>query len=69
MVMGYKNDPVMFQRIMNTILDDVIGKGVEVYLDDVLIHARNIREHDRLVRIVFERKQSESKYKESSNWP
>jgi Reverse transcriptase (RNA-dependent DNA polymerase) len=44
MVMGYKNGPMIFQRIMDKILDEVIGKEVEVYLDDIImIHAENMR--------------------------
>jgi Reverse transcriptase (RNA-dependent DNA polymerase) len=55
MVMGYKNAPMVFQRIMNTVLSDYIGKGIEIYLDDIIIHANNIENHDYLVRKVFER--------------
>lgn len=43
MVMGFKNSPQVLQRIMNTIFDDLIGKGVEVYMDDVVIHAKTKR--------------------------
>lgn len=53
MVMGYKNAPMIFQRVMNTILAEYIGKGIEVYVDDVIIYAKTVEEHDRLVRWVF----------------
>lgn len=55
MVMGYKNAPMIFQRIMNKIMSEYIGKGVEIYLDDIVIHSSSIEEHDRLVRNVFMR--------------
>ena len=31
MVMGFKNSPQIMQRVMNKILGDLKGKGVEVY--------------------------------------
>lgn len=53
MVMGFKNAPMIFQRIMNKIMAGMLGKGVEVYLDDILIHAKTLNEHDRLVKMVL----------------
>lgn len=52
MVMGFKNAPMIFQRVINKVLEDFLGKGVEVYLDDVVIHAKTIEEHDELVEKV-----------------
>jgi hypothetical protein len=37
MVMGYKNAPMIFQRIMNKILGEKLGSGVQAYLDDIII--------------------------------
>ena len=49
MVMGFKNAPQIMQRIMNRILEGLRGNGVEVYMDDILVHAENAEEHDRLL--------------------
>lgn len=38
MVMGFKNSPQMLQRVMNVILGDLGGKGVEAYMDDIVVH-------------------------------
>jgi hypothetical protein len=55
MVMGFKNAPQIMQRTMNNILDDLRGRGVEVYMDDVVIHSKEDKEHDILLEKVLER--------------
>jgi len=40
---------------MNKILGDLRGKGVEVYIDDIVIHATDAKEHDVLVEEVIRR--------------
>lgn len=55
MVMGFKNAPMIFQRIMNKILGERIGDGVEVYLDDVIIYNKSMEEHNQLVRWVLQK--------------
>ena len=55
MVMGYKNSPQLMQRQMTKVLEGLIGQGVQVYIDDILIHAENEEKHDELVREVSRR--------------
>jgi Reverse transcriptase (RNA-dependent DNA polymerase) len=55
MVMGYKNSPHILQRVMNRMLGDLKGKGVEVYMDDIVVHAREEEEHDGLLRELLTR--------------
>lgn len=45
------------QKIMNRILGDFIGKDVEVYLDDIVIHALSREDHDKLISAVFRKLQ------------
>ena len=54
MVMGYKNAPMVLQRIMTRELDSWIGNGVEVYYDDILIHAKSKEQHDQILNGVLE---------------
>ncbi|KRH94332.1 transposable element [Pseudoloma neurophilia] len=42
---GYKNSPMIMRRTMNQIFDDMIGKSVMIYLDDIIIFDRDINEH------------------------
>lgn len=55
MVMGFKNSPQILQRVMNNIFEDLLGEGVEVYMDDVVIHAVTKRRHDELFEEVLKR--------------
>lgn len=50
---GLKNSPGEFSRIMFIILGDLVF--VEIYIDDIAIHSRTIKEHFEHIAIVFER--------------
>ena len=55
MFFGLTNSPVTFQGFMNSILKDLIDEGhVIVYLDNILIHTINLKEHNQLVRQVLQ---------------
>jgi hypothetical protein len=46
MFFGLTNSPATFQALMNSIFADLIAKGVvAVYLDDILIYTKTIKEH------------------------
>ena len=41
MTFGLKNASVMYQRAMNYIFYDLIGKLVEIYIDDVVVKSKS----------------------------
>ena len=45
----------MLQRTMNRIFEDLQGRGVEVYMDDIVVRAKIKRKHDELVVEALER--------------
>src|SRR6266542_1110190 len=49
------NALVTFQRLMNKILRQYIGKFVQVYLDNVIIYFNNLNEHKRHIKAVLEK--------------
>lgn len=55
MPFGLKNAPATFQRAMNNILGDYIGKICYVYLDDIVIVGRNLNEHLKNLALVLKR--------------
>jgi len=54
MPFGLTNAPASFQREMNRILLPLIGECLFVYIDDIVIYSRNIKEHMEYLRQVFE---------------
>lgn len=52
---GFKNSPQILQRVMNSILSEFRGNGVEVYMDYIVVHAKTIRDHDMKLNWVLER--------------
>lgn len=53
--MGYKNSPQILQRTMDRIFRDFKGKGVEIYMDDIVVYSKNMEEHGKIVREVLKR--------------
>lgn len=52
MPQGFKNSPAVFQRYMDIILREVIGKGCLVYIDDILIYGEDEESHDKVLNKV-----------------
>src|ERR1700684_5036 len=57
MPLGFCNAPAVFQKMMNDIFFDMIGKGVVIYIDDILIHAETEEELTRITLEVLRRLQ------------
>ena len=53
MPFGLCNAPATFQRLMNEVLDDVIGKFCFVYIDDVIVYSKNFQEHLEHLQEIF----------------
>ncbi len=56
-VMSFRlnNTPATFQRLMNKILRQYIGKFVQVYLDDIIIYSNNLDEHKKHIKVMLEK--------------
>jgi hypothetical protein len=52
---GLKTAPATFQRIMNSVLSGLAGTRCFVYLDDIVIYARSLADHNTKLRKVLDR--------------
>jgi hypothetical protein len=55
MSFGLKNVGTTYQRAMNYIFHDLIGKLVEIYIDDVVVNSASVEGHLEDLRQVLER--------------
>ena len=54
MPFGLTNAPSTFQRLMNHILRDILGKFALVYLYDIIIYSETFDEHYEHIETVFQ---------------
>jgi hypothetical protein len=55
MPFGLKTAPTTFQAMMNSVLSGLRGSRCFVFLDDLVVYARSLAEHDIKLRDVFSR--------------
>jgi transposase InsO family protein len=54
MPFGLKNSPLHFQFVMNDVLRPLLHKGVEIYMDDNIVHAPTLEELTATLEQVFQ---------------
>jgi hypothetical protein len=52
---GLKTAPATFQKLTNAVLSGLTGTRCFVYLDDIVIYAKLLAEHDAKIREVLDR--------------
>ncbi|KAK3542153.1 hypothetical protein QTP86_016446 [Hemibagrus guttatus] len=57
MPFGLTNTPVVFQSLINGVFQDILGKWVIAYIDDILVYSTSLEEHVLHVREVLTRLQ------------
>ncbi|XP_063920701.1 uncharacterized protein LOC135135549 [Zophobas morio] len=55
MPFGLKNAPATFSRLMNAVLSGLQGTQCFTYMDDVIIYASSLQEHQTKLKNVFDR--------------
>jgi hypothetical protein len=54
MLFGFKTAPSTFRRNIKSVLEPLLGQGVEVYMDNSLIPTENCKDHVELVMKTLE---------------
>uniref|UniRef100_A0ABD2WQT3 RNA-directed DNA polymerase n=1 Tax=Trichogramma kaykai TaxID=54128 RepID=A0ABD2WQT3_9HYME len=62
MPMGLKNAPATFQRLMDRVLRGLQNTEMLVYLDDIIVYAKDLKEHDAKVRRLLDRLRAARRY-------
>lgn len=55
MPFGLKNVPATWQRLMDLVLTGIQGEELFVYMDDIVIYASSLQEHERKYNVLVER--------------
>ena len=55
MPFGLTNAPAIFQHLMKNIFREYLDKFVVVYLDDILVYSKNLKEHEEHVKLVLQK--------------
>ncbi|KAK3523631.1 hypothetical protein QTP70_005338 [Hemibagrus guttatus] len=62
MPFGLTNTPAVFQALINGVFQDLLGKWVIAYIDDILVYSTSMERHVRHVREVLSRLQQHHLY-------
>ena len=49
-----KNAGSTYQRMMTRMFESLLGKNIEIYIDDMVVKSKMVSEHLRDLRIIFE---------------
>ncbi|KAK3537477.1 hypothetical protein QTP70_012113 [Hemibagrus guttatus] len=62
MPFGLTNAPAVFQALINGVFQDLLGRNVIAYIDDILVYSASMEDHVRQVRELLARLQRRHLY-------
>ena len=54
MLFGLKNAGSTYQRMMTRMFESLLGKNIEIYIDDIVVKRKVVSEHLGDLRVIFE---------------
>ena len=62
MSFGLTNAPAAFMDLMNRVFEEYFDKFVIVFIDDILVYSRTMKEHELHLKIVLEKLREKKLY-------
>ncbi len=53
--MGLRNAPLTFQRMINSLFAGVVGKGLHMFLDDLIVVSKDLDSHLQQLSLIFQK--------------
>ncbi|KAJ3708376.1 hypothetical protein LUZ61_012081 [Rhynchospora tenuis] len=66
MPFGLTNAPAAFMDLMNRVFHDLLDSCVVVFIDDILIYSKSMKEHEKHLRMVLDRLRQHKLYEKLS---
>src|SRR6266481_5418620 len=55
MPMGVANGPAVQQSLMHKVFGDLIGYGMDVFIDDIIVYSKNDLDHNNMIKTILQR--------------
>jgi hypothetical protein len=62
MSFGLTNAPAYFLNVMNKVFMEELGKFVIIFIDDILVYSKSLKEHEQHIRVVLEKLRAHKLY-------
>ena len=62
MSFGLTNAPVAFMDLMNKVFKEYLDKFIIVFIDDILVYSRTVKEHELHLKVVLEKLREKKLY-------
>ena len=72
MSFGLTNAPAVFMDLMNRVFEEYLDKFVIIFIDNILVYSRTMKEHELHLKIVLEKlrkKRLYAKFSKCDFWP
>jgi hypothetical protein len=62
MLFGLTNAPAYFMNLMNKVFMEELNKFVVVFIDDILVYSKSVKEHEQHLRVILNKLRAHELY-------